>query len=486
MDQVHVVRHKVLVEGISERAVARELGISRNTVRRYVRGAVPGERAAAPPPVRPAFVAARARLGEILAEAPRWTGGKQRLTAARLHQMLVADGHRVGETVVKEYVREWRRRRQEVFVPLVYVPGDLAEVDFFEVLVDIAGERRKAHLFLMRLMHSGRDFAWLYPRQDQVCFLDGHVRAFAHFGAVPLRIAYDNLKAAVARMLVGSERELTARFAALATYYVLEPCFARPRTGHDKGGVESRGKGIRWQHLVPIPSGDDLAAVSEELLRRLDTQAAERGALARFEEERGHMLPLPERAFRAAHVRLHTTSRRALAKVEGAVYSVPCAWAGRDVTAYVGVDTVEIELPDRSRVIHRRQPFGGRSVDYRHYLVELARKPQATRQVAHQLIEQLGHPYDAVWRGLVDACGPKEAARHFARILGEVVRHGEEAVAARLRRVLDDDVPISLALAPPSAPRTQVPAEALPSALAGVDVEAGRAADYDSLVGGES
>ena len=151
---------------------------------------------------------------------------------------------------------------QEVFVPLVYRPGDSAEVDFFEVLVDVAGERRKAHMFVMRLMHSGRDFAWLYPRQDQTCFLDGHVRAFAHFGAVPHRLAYDNLKAAVRKILVGSERELSARFLALATHYLFEASFARPRTGHDKGGVEARGKGIRWQELVPIPSGPDLATIS--------------------------------------------------------------------------------------------------------------------------------------------------------------------------------------------------------------------------------
>lgn len=68
-------------------------------------------------------------------------------------------------------------------------PGDLAEADFFEVLVDISGKRQKAWMFAMRLMHSGRDFAWLYLRQDQVCFLDGHVRAFEHFGAVPHRAA---------------------------------------------------------------------------------------------------------------------------------------------------------------------------------------------------------------------------------------------------------------------------------------------------------
>jgi transposase len=99
-----------------------------------------------------------------------------------------------------------------------------------------------------------------------VCFLDGHVRAFEYFGAAPHRAAYDNLKPAVARVLVGSERELAVRFTALTTHYLLEASFARPRTGHDKGGVEARGKTIRWQELVPIPSGPDLRTVSAALL----------------------------------------------------------------------------------------------------------------------------------------------------------------------------------------------------------------------------
>jgi transposase len=55
--------------------------------------------------------------------------------------------------------------------------------------------------------------AWIYERQDQVSFLDGHVRAFAHFGGVPAGLAYDNLKAAVVRIMVGGERTLTPRFA---------------------------------------------------------------------------------------------------------------------------------------------------------------------------------------------------------------------------------------------------------------------------------
>ena len=166
------------------------------------------------------------------ATADRWT---------RLHAMVVAEGFEVGLTTVKEAVAEWKRRRREVFVPLVDPAGDLAQVDFFEVLVDLRGKRQKVWMFVMRLMHSGRDFACLYTRQDQVSFLDGHVRAFEHFGAVPMRIAYDNLKAAVTKVFVGSERQLAARFQALASHYLFEACFCRPRTGHDKGGVESRG-----------------------------------------------------------------------------------------------------------------------------------------------------------------------------------------------------------------------------------------------------
>src|SRR5687768_13201872 len=124
MDQVYVVRHKVLVEKKSVRRVAREMGISRLTVKRYVDGAPPGVRAA-PPREKPVSDAVRARVIAILEDAPRWTGGKQRLTTRRLHRMLRDEGLSVGEWVVKQLVREWRRRRVEIFVPLTYKPGDL-------------------------------------------------------------------------------------------------------------------------------------------------------------------------------------------------------------------------------------------------------------------------------------------------------------------------------------------------------------------------
>jgi transposase len=492
MDQVHVIRHKVLVEGASVRRVARELGVSRNTVKRYLSGDTPIGRRKETPRPEPKRTEVRTRLAALLEESKGWAQGKQRPTAARLHQMLREAGLGVGYTLVKDELREWKRQRQEVFVPLVYKPGDLGEVDFFEVFVDIGNERRKAWMFVLRLMHSGRDFAWLYPRQDQVCFLDGHVRAFSHLGAVPQRLLYDNLKPAVAKVLVGAERRLTARFTAIAAHYVFEPCFARPRTGHDKGGVEARGGAIRRQQLVPIPQGESLDEISGALLARLD-QAAEdkrdhdgRSVMERFSDEVARMLPLPRVAFDPSAPRMVCISRRSLVKLEGATYSVPCAWAGLDATAYVGVNHVEIAAPsnDGTRVRHTRQRFGGRAVDYRHYLPELARKPAALRQVAEELVPTLGAPFTEVWEMLLDERGAREGARVFARVLDAVVEHGVEVTATRLRTAIEHKTPLQLALVPPVEVEATIDEGALPSALQNVEVLSGRASDYDALLGG--
>ena len=248
VQDVHVLRHKVLVEGLSRRQAAREMGISRNTVRRYLTLAEP-VRVEREPRRKLVLERVQPRLDALLEEWSGRTTAKQRLTATRLHRQLREEGYEVGETLVRDYLREWRRRRAEVYVPLVHRPGEEAQVDFFEVTVEVGGERRKAWKFLMRLMYSGRDFVRLYERQDQLAFLDGHVRAFAHFGGVPARIVYDNLAAAVRRVQF-PRRRLTERFEALASHYLFEPCFARPGEGHDKGGVEGRGNAVRLQHLT--------------------------------------------------------------------------------------------------------------------------------------------------------------------------------------------------------------------------------------------
>ncbi|MFN7669505.1 MAG: IS21 family transposase [Planctomycetota bacterium] len=484
MDQVHVIRHKVRVEKLSVRQVAKDLGISRNTVRRYLRDETPiGERRAAarPTPVRDAVAD---RVHAMLVGSGGWTAGKQRLTATRLHQMLRGEGFDVGATLIKELVHEWRRQRQEVFVPLTYRPGELAEVDFFEVVVEVGGERRKAFLFVMRLMFSGRDFGWLYDRQDQVCFLDGLVRAFHHLGFVPRRIAFDNLKPAVRRLLRGSMRELAQRFAALVTHYLFEPCFARPRTGHDKGGVEARGKGIRHQELVPIPVGASLDEISTALLARLDGRVVDGDRAERFATEQMHGLPLPSVRFDARATHLVVATRQSIVRVEGAVYSVPCKWAGLDATAYVGPVHVTIIGRCGAEVRHPRMRFGQRSIDYRHYLAELAKKPQALRQVAPELMRDLGRPFTTAWASLSEQKGSLEAARAFAKVLQVVVEVGIEETAKRLASALATQEPILLALRAKADPPASVAADTIPASLRDVDVEGPSLRDFDLALGG--
>jgi transposase len=504
MDQVHVIRHKVLVEKRSQRSVAREMGVSRNTVAKYLAQPTPSY---GPRKPRVSMLRERVRphLEALLAESQKWTQGKQRLTAPRIKQLLEEKGLKVGLSTIKEMVAEHRRKRREVFVPLVYTPGDLAEVDFFEVFVDVGECRRKAWLFLMRLMHSGRDFAWLYGQQDQVSFLDGHVRAFEHFGAVPNRIAYDNLRAAVSKVLIGSERELAARFSALSSHYLFESSFCRPRTGHDKGGVEARGKGIRWQELVPIPRGETLDAISAALLARLDERMQKRPKDSeassigeRFAIEREKMLGLPVHRFQCARTLTTTVDSRSLVQIDGALYSTPTQWARLEVTVLIGASEVEI-LPPRMlttpggcevstmRIESARHPrLRGRqrSIDYRHYVVELARKPQALRQVASELMRDLGEPFVSAWHATVDAHGPKEAARLFAKVLGYVEVRGVRAVAATIEEALRQGEPLLLALAPSPRVEPALGAELLPTSLREMQVESGCAADYDVLLGG--
>ena len=273
MDQVYVIRHKVLREGLSIRAVARQMGVSRNTVRKYLNISEP-ERRQKKHRKKPVMKKVAPRIEEILEEWKPRTTEKQRITGSRVHRQLVEEKYRVGITTVREYLREKKRKNMEVYIPLIYRPGDCAQVDYFEVTVEEDGVKRKAWKFLMRLMYSGWDFVWLYDRCDQFSFLDAHVRAFAFFGFVPGRIIYDNLAAAVKKR-VGLLVDLTDRFMALSSHYLFEPCFARPGEGHDKGGPMKGATmlvTLQWLGITPSfsrPSVSNDNPYSETLFKTL-------------------------------------------------------------------------------------------------------------------------------------------------------------------------------------------------------------------------
>ncbi len=486
MADVHVLRHLVLVQGRSRRSVAQELGISRNTVARYLCDEVQaGVRVVQEPRAKPVYDAIEERVFEIM-KTSRVTK-KQRLTSPVVREMLAKKGLHASGRTIRRAMREYRRRTMEAHIPLEYWPGDLAEVDFFEVVVVEDGVEKKAWMFVMRLMFSGRDFARLYRWQDQACFFDGHVRAFEHFGFVPQRSLNDNLRAAVRKILAGSERELNARYQALVTHYDFEPRFARPRKGSDKGGVESRGKAIRWQHLSPIPEAETLEAINEELLSRLDDsmeRPRRRGGPSIQElwlEEVEFMLPLPSIPYDPGILYEVSADRKARIRVKNAWYSVPCTWKLLPLRAWLYADRVVI-LHQGQRVEHDRQPANGKHIWYPHYLSELARKPQAIEQVAPILMKQLGSPYERAWLYLVASRGRRAAGRAFKAVLRYADERGIEVTGRALQLAMEASEDPVLSLREPD--EAAAPTTIVPAALACYRVEASSLAVYGQLAGG--
>ena len=298
---------------------------------------------------------------------------------------------------------------------------------------------------------------------------------------MPRRTVYDNLSAAVRRVQF-PRRALTDRFQALVSHYSVEPCFARPGEGHDKGGVESRGRGVRLQVLTPIPRGDSLQELSEEMQGEVDRLAPQQ-VWERFAVEEPLLRSLPEVAFEARRMQPVSVSRSALVRLEGAWYSVPERWAGLPITAWVGVAEVTLCLGNE-QVSHPRQRFGGRRVSYRHYLGELSRKPQAVRQVAPELIGEL-KPYGRLWALLESERGGHEAGRALARLLRAVAEHGEEHVREALEACLESDGHFDeLALRRSLAETWESREVVAPEALRGYHVESASARDYDRLLPG--
>ncbi len=171
---------------------------------------------------------------------------------------------------MRRYVGKKRKamRRPDAYLPLEFDPGQDAQMDWYEAIVEMAGERRKVQVFAMRLNHSRARFVMAFPFKKQEAFFEGHIQAFRFFDGVPRRITYDNLKTAVYRILRGRNRQEQEAFVAFRSYYLFESNYCTPGEGHEKGGVESDVGYTRRNFLTPVPKVGSFAELNEHLQQR--------------------------------------------------------------------------------------------------------------------------------------------------------------------------------------------------------------------------
>ncbi len=377
-------------------------------------------------------------------DAPR----KQRHTVRRIFERLRDErGFTGGYTTVRDYVRPRRQALKEAFVPLAHPPGH-AQADFGEASVVLGGVAQKVRFFVMSLPQSDAMFVKAYHAETAEAFCDGHVSAFAFFGGVPLSILYDNTRLAVAKILGDGTRKRSAMFAALQSHYLFEDRFGRPARGNDKGKVEGMVGFARRTFMVPIPSAPDIETLNATLLERCRDRLAAvlRGADgasigARQEVDRAAFMELPATPFDACHKRPGRVSSLSLVRYRNTDYSVPVAYAHRDVMIKAYVDEIVIEAGAEEIARHKRSYDAEDFVfDPLHYLDLLERKVNALDQAAPLQGWELGEEFDRLRRLMEARLSQKNrraaGKREFVQVLQLFKVFPEPVVRSAVREAL--------------------------------------------------
>lgn len=439
VDDYEVIRRKVKVDGLSQREAARQLGRSRKTVKKaLLHSAPPGYRRKAPPAcpvIEPVAPIIDAWLSEDKGKPP-----KQRHTMTRIFERLVEEHEFRGSyDAVRRYIGKKRVRSGEVFFPLVFDPGEEAQVDWGEAWWIENGMERKGMLFCMRLCHSTASFVRAYERQDLESVLDGHVRGFAFFEGVSRRCCYDNMKTVVVMVGRGRERTLTKSFRELRSHYLFETRFCNVAAGNEKGHVENLVKFSQRKFMTPLPAGTSLEELNAHLLRecrkdldRSVKQRENRTRRALLAEERKRFLPLPEAPFEACKRVSTFASKEALVRFDNVQYSVPVEHAYAPVSLKAFADRIEIHSCGDCISKHARRFDTGFCLKYLHYIPLLERKPGGLLNGRPFKGEPWGEDLARMRRELECRYGD-EGTRKFIRVLLLFSTHSPSQVKAAVR-----------------------------------------------------
>lgn len=425
---------------------ANKFGVHRRTVRQAIESALPPERKK-PDRKRTKFDAVKGFIEQVLREdqrAPR----KQRHTAHRIFARLQSElpEAKVAERSVRQYVEEIRTAiglaKRAVFVPQHYEYGAEAQVDWYEATVELGGVRQVLQFFCLRASASGAAFHRAYLRATQTAFLEAHELAFQHFGGVFKRLRYDNLKAAVKRVLRGSRREETTRFIAFRSHYGYEGSFCNPYSGHEKGGVEGEVGRFRRNHLVPVPQFESLDALNIWLLeecRRDEQRVIEGRSLsvsAGLIFERAALLPKPKETFDLAEECFALVDAKGCVRVKTNLYSTPFRPLTR-VRVRLLPTKVEVWSAGKAVAVHERSFLKRQEVySLEHYLDVLERKPGAFSgsKPLHQW--RIEGRWTAEFDRLLEQLQSRHGASCGTRLMIELLREGKRVGYERLRQAI--------------------------------------------------
>ena len=381
------VRRRYL-EGESQRRIAREMGISRNTVKKYCKGmTVPWERKKYERKAEVLTKEVKEFIDGCLERDEEEGAGKQKHTARRIYHRLVEEkGFTGGESTVRRYVRERRCKATEAFVPLVFQPGEAMQIDWGEASVYLGGTKQVVNLFCARLCYSDAPFVIAYRRQNSESFLDALVQTLEYFGGTPRRVIFDNAKVAV-KDGFGANAEATEGYAALAAHYGFEPVFCNIASGNEKGLVEGLVGFSRRNFCVPVPKVESMEALNRMLLEQCQKYMAHQvqGKSATVEilfgVEKSALYPLPSYRYDPAKRVEAKVSAYSTVRYDTNSYSVPVKYCGKQVTVKALPNTIEVYSQGERIASHQRCFLHQQSI-YRleHYLPLLEQKGRALFQ----------------------------------------------------------------------------------------------------------
>jgi transposase len=442
------IRREHFVKGKTIKEIVRDLGISRNTVRKALRSEETSFGYGRDTQPLPKLGPWSKKLDDLL-ETNAKKSVRERLTLIRVFEDLHGLGYEGGYDAVRRYARKWRNEQGALtaaaYVPLSFDPGEAYQFDWSHEIVVLDGVTTTVKVAHMRLCHSRMIFVRAYPRETQEMVFDAHERAFSFFKGACTRGIYDNMKTAVETIFVGKERKFNRRFAQMCSHYLVEPVACTPASGWEKGQVENQVGLARERFFTPrlrVKSYDEMNAwlldkcVAFAKAHR-HPEIADKMVWEVFEEERPKLVP-HRGCFDGFHEVTASVSKTCLVRFDNNKYSVNASAVGAPVDLHAYADRIVIKQKGRVVAEHARAYKRGATIfNPWHYVPVLVRKPGALRNGAPFKDWVLPGAIEHVRRRLA---GSDAGDRQMVKILAAVLEDGLATVEAACAEALSQGV----------------------------------------------